>query len=288
MSIQKDVVSWNDLRGGYMQHDLVEDVLGCYTDMPLDGVIPDAVSFFYALKACGMLMAIYKVVDMYGKCGFLDKAKKVFDIFLMKNVVTWNALVGGFSQYERDEEALKLVEDMPLHGVIPNAVTYTCALKACGNLGAGDKGSEIHREITKQRAVESTCKSQVSCQYEEKEGLEFIPHLTKLLVLVFWQKKKNKDSGRFPFCAKKAAVFLYLQRKVEGGPRPCSNTSFFFVFCSAPEVVGTLEELGDRRKEGYISSNDREEGLFFMIFYLWKELWFGGLGRCLLGVLCAV
>ncbi|KAH7373056.1 hypothetical protein KP509_17G035100 [Ceratopteris richardii] len=176
MLTQKDVVSWNALMGGYMQHDRAEDVLSCYTDMQLDGVIPDAVTFVYALKACGMLMAIDKgtlihtevekngllttelavgnaVVDMYGKCGFLDKAKEVFDILLMKNVVTWNALVGGFSQYERDEEALKLFEDMQLHGVIPNAVTYTCALKACGNLGAGDKGSEIHREITKQRLL---------------------------------------------------------------------------------------------------------------------------------------
>ena len=32
-------------------------------------------------------------------------------------------------------------------GISPDVITFTCILKACGSIGAIDKGQKIHKEI---------------------------------------------------------------------------------------------------------------------------------------------
>lgn len=37
------------------------------------------------------------LVDMYGKCGSIDKAIQVFERLPKSNVITWNAVIGGLA-----------------------------------------------------------------------------------------------------------------------------------------------------------------------------------------------
>lgn len=39
------------------------------------------------------------LVDMYAKCGRLDMAWKVFEKMKLKEVVTWNAMIGGLAMH---------------------------------------------------------------------------------------------------------------------------------------------------------------------------------------------
>jgi pentatricopeptide repeat protein len=86
---------------------------------------------------------------MYAKCGLILKAREVFDELLVQDVVSWNALIGGYADHGRGEDALDLFHEMQNKGIARDAVTFVCALKACGVAGASNKGREIHDEIAR-------------------------------------------------------------------------------------------------------------------------------------------
>eukprot|EP00250_Pteridium_aquilinum_P022497 c25392_g4_i1 orf=1-234(+) len=77
---------------------------------------------------------------MYAKCGSLSKAQDVLEKLPSRDVVSWNALISGYAQEGQGEQALNCFECMKRESIPPNGVTYACILKACGTIGAADKG----------------------------------------------------------------------------------------------------------------------------------------------------
>ncbi|KAI5059729.1 hypothetical protein GOP47_0026048 [Adiantum capillus-veneris] len=174
----RDVVSWNALIAGYVQHGHGKEVLKCFEQMQLGGFSPNAVTFACTLKACGYLGALDRgqelhaqimrdklpekgdmvnvaLVDMYAKCGALEKAQEVFDEFPSRTIVAWNVLIAGYAQHGYGEEALHCFEQMKLGGFSPDATVFASALKACSCIGAFDKGEKLHAQIMKEGLLET-------------------------------------------------------------------------------------------------------------------------------------
>ncbi|KAI5082424.1 hypothetical protein GOP47_0002167 [Adiantum capillus-veneris] len=97
--------------------------------MQLETVPPNPVMLICVLKACGNVGALDKVVkihaqmlkhgmmgsesaagnvlvDMYCKCGFLKKARELFDHLVTRDVVSWNALMFGYADHNHASEVL--------------------------------------------------------------------------------------------------------------------------------------------------------------------------------------
>ena len=169
----QNVVSWNALIAGYAHCGLGHEALKCFQQMRDDGVCPDSVTYICVLKCCGIIGSLdlgkdidaevrkqgllqtdiaigNTLVDMYSKCGALDKAKEVFQQLPMRDVVSWNALIAGYIQHGQGDEALGCFPKMQDEGVRPNLVTYVCILKACGAVKSLEMGVGIHREVRKQ------------------------------------------------------------------------------------------------------------------------------------------
>ncbi|KAH7298299.1 hypothetical protein KP509_25G036300 [Ceratopteris richardii] len=168
-----DVVLWNALISGYAQQGHGFEALGCFEQMKgQKGVFPDEITFACSLKACGIVKDVGKgeaihsevdkeglvkgsqlvgnaLIDMYAKCGSLVKAQQVFDSLPIQDLVSWNALISGYVQNERGEDALSCFEQMLQKELSPNAVTFACVLKACGSIGGRFRGQEIHCMIEK-------------------------------------------------------------------------------------------------------------------------------------------
>ena len=167
-----NVVSWSTLIGGYTQNGLGHEALKYFRKMKAAGVSPNSVTYIFALKACGIVQSLdigedidievrkqgflqkdamlgTALVDMYCKCGAFDKALKVFEQLPVRDVVSWNALISGYSQQGHGNEVLKWFEQMKCAGMCPDAVTYVCILKACSILGALDIGEDIDAEVRK-------------------------------------------------------------------------------------------------------------------------------------------
>ncbi|KAH7297198.1 hypothetical protein KP509_26G058400 [Ceratopteris richardii] len=174
----QDVVTWTSLIKGYVEHGHGEHALLLYEQMQLEGVCPDPVAIICGLKACsdigdidrgsemhheleakglleGDIVLGSSLVDMYSKCGFMSRARHVFDKFSSRNVVLWNTLISGYANYPRHgEEALQCFEQMKLEGFHPDHVSYSCILKACCWIGAVKKGTEIHADIARKELCE--------------------------------------------------------------------------------------------------------------------------------------
>ncbi|KAH7297885.1 hypothetical protein KP509_25G017100 [Ceratopteris richardii] len=92
---------------------------------------------------------------MYAKCGELDMAQKVFDELPCWDVLTWNALIGGYCQHGQARSALGCYFDMKQKGYCPDSVTFTIILNACGILGQAENGKEVHAEIVQRKLLGS-------------------------------------------------------------------------------------------------------------------------------------
>ncbi|KAI5059676.1 hypothetical protein GOP47_0025995 [Adiantum capillus-veneris] len=173
----QDVVSWNALIAGYAQHGFGVEALNCYQQMLDRGATPNGATFACVLKACsntraaamgkeihaevckqGLLerniVLATALVDMYAKFGAVAKAQEVFDELLERDVASWNALISGYAQNELGEEALNQFGRMQEECIPPDSVTFLCALKACGSIGAAEKGKDIHDKVSKQLLME--------------------------------------------------------------------------------------------------------------------------------------
>ena len=160
----RDVISWNALIGGYAQHGYGEEALDCFELMKNRcRIIPDACTFICVLKACGTIGASTKgrdvfteiamnelqkkdimvataLIDMYAKCGALVEAQIAFDQLLTRDLISWNALITGYSQLGRDDLVLKSLDKMVEEGIKPNSTSFLILLKTCCYLGLVDKG----------------------------------------------------------------------------------------------------------------------------------------------------
>ncbi|ERN19312.1 hypothetical protein AMTR_s00069p00058270 [Amborella trichopoda] len=132
-----DEVSWNSLLG-YTHHGLHEEALKLFCEMRIARVKPDEFVIASALSACAGLSvlelgqqfhAIFvrlgfgsslsidnSLVTMYAKCGCIEDAHLVFDLMLIRDVVSWTALIVGYAQNGRGKDALSLYEQMILNG----------------------------------------------------------------------------------------------------------------------------------------------------------------------------
>ena len=83
------------------------------------------------------------LMDMYIKCYSVSKAQEVLDDLVSRDIVPWNTMIVGYVQLGDGEEALTCFEKMPKDDLVANPFNFVCILKACGSIGALDKGREI-------------------------------------------------------------------------------------------------------------------------------------------------
>ncbi|ESR63218.1 hypothetical protein CICLE_v100176691mg, partial [Citrus x clementina] len=85
------------------------------------------------------------ILNAYAKCGCLDEARKLFDEMPVKDMVTWTALISGYSQNDQPENAIILFSQMLRLGLKPNQFTLSSVLKASGAGATDDKfGRQVH------------------------------------------------------------------------------------------------------------------------------------------------
>ncbi|KAH7427091.1 hypothetical protein KP509_10G029900 [Ceratopteris richardii] len=166
----RNVVSWTVLIGGYIDLGYGKEALECFENMRNEGIFPTAATYVCVLKTCGELrnkdMGIKihaeieklglldgelavggSLVDMYIKCGSLEKAQKVFQKLPFWNLVLWNALITGYAEGGHTKKAIECVNLMRNAGILPDSITFISCLKACYHGGDLDKGQEVHSEI---------------------------------------------------------------------------------------------------------------------------------------------
>ncbi|GFZ06163.1 pentatricopeptide repeat (PPR-like) superfamily protein [Actinidia rufa] len=161
----KDVVSWDVMIAGYAQVNRFGDILVLFEEMQNANVKPGSCTLANILSACAHLGALSQgecvhayaeknridvsgslataFVDMYSKCGCIEKALEVFHSTFKKDVSTWNSMIAGLSIHGFGEHALEIFSEMVRMGLEPNEVTFTSVLSACSRSGLLKEGREV-------------------------------------------------------------------------------------------------------------------------------------------------
>ncbi|XP_051131245.1 pentatricopeptide repeat-containing protein At4g39530-like isoform X2 [Andrographis paniculata] len=84
------------------------------------------------------------LIDFYAKTSDLDAAKFVFDDLGKKTVVTWTAIIMGFSINGESNVSLNLFRKMVMTGIVPDKYALSCVLKACSMLHMLGLGKQVH------------------------------------------------------------------------------------------------------------------------------------------------
>ncbi|MCO5611138.1 hypothetical protein L7F22_065388 [Adiantum nelumboides] len=164
-----DVVTWSALTAGLVQHGHFEEALDLFSLMHQQGMAPNQVTYVCILKACSSLLALEQgkhihiqitqsgyehnlfvangLVDLYGKCGSIQEAQEIFNDMVVRDVVTWNAMIAGFAKSECGSEAIQFFKRMLQAGLKPDKVSFIGALKACSGMSALRQGMHIHSSI---------------------------------------------------------------------------------------------------------------------------------------------
>ncbi|MED6111682.1 hypothetical protein PIB30_054603 [Stylosanthes scabra] len=171
----KDLVSWNSMISGYAKAGLAREAVEVFGEMRREGFVPDEMSLVSVLGACGEIgdLELGRWVDgfvvengmevnsyvgsalisMFGKCGDLGSAQRIFDGMVRRDAITWNALISGYAQNGMADKSVSLFHRMKEEGIVPNKITLTTVLSACAMIGALDLGRQIE-EYASQRGFQ--------------------------------------------------------------------------------------------------------------------------------------
>ncbi|KAL3818462.1 hypothetical protein ACJIZ3_004367 [Penstemon smallii] len=203
---QRDAVSWGTLLAGYAKSNQCVEAIELFDRMVALKVEFDNVAIVSTLSACAQLGELEKgkkihvyierngiildsylgtaLVDLYAKCGCIEKAKEIFESCREKNVSLWNAMLIGFAMHGHGKLLLQYFLRMVESGVKPDGVTILGALVGCSHSGLTDEARRIFKQMESVYCVPRELKH-YGCMadllgrsgliYEAKEMIEEMP-----------------------------------------------------------------------------------------------------------------
>lgn len=166
---EPNIYSWTILIKAHTGNGHAADALELFSQMQAKGIKPNRISFICTLEACTELAALAEgqelhhsiielglevdvdvgntLINMYGKCRSLDKARVAFAKMQQRDVVSWSAMISVCAQNGHGQEALELFSQMQAEGVKANKVTFIGILDACASLASLQDGQSIHLKI---------------------------------------------------------------------------------------------------------------------------------------------
>ncbi|KAK9065855.1 hypothetical protein SSX86_015257 [Deinandra increscens subsp. villosa] len=106
-------------------------------------------SLVFRMGFCSHVYISTALVDMYGKCGVISDAQKVFDEMPQINVIAWNSLMSGYLQAQYVNVLIKLFVGMLTLGISPTHYSVSTVLVGCSELEVLELGEQMHCLCTK-------------------------------------------------------------------------------------------------------------------------------------------
>ncbi|KAM1214764.1 hypothetical protein ACFX2I_011242 [Malus domestica] len=108
---------------------------------------------------------VISLLDLYVKCGDIGDARSIFDEFCGIDLVSWTAMIVGYTQCGYPDKALELFMDWKWVGLLPNSITTASVLSSCAQSGNLNLGRSIHGLGIKLGLEESTVRNALVDMY---------------------------------------------------------------------------------------------------------------------------
>ena len=182
-----NIVAWNLLLSAYVDSKEAKKALQVLKLMQEQCVIPTEWTISIALEACCILeenqkymeiqenssyaveigMALHhdalvngfdlcvsvgnSLISMYGRCGSIWEAVKVFQMLPHRQTDSWNEILSACIFHDEQDKALQMFNEMQNVGVSLDETTFVCTLQACSETGSIDICRHVHSIIASYR-----------------------------------------------------------------------------------------------------------------------------------------
>ncbi|KAK2645420.1 hypothetical protein Ddye_020615 [Dipteronia dyeriana] len=130
---KRDAVSWTALIAGSVAE-------GSGTQLHAEA---------FKLRVCLDMFVGSAFVNLYAKCGDMERAERVFVYVPMKNAVLWHTMFNGYMQMEDGEKVLKMFCEMRELELKFSKFTLSKVLKSCAHLENWRGGKVVHAVAVK-------------------------------------------------------------------------------------------------------------------------------------------
>ena len=163
--IPRDIVTWNTLISSYAHCGHFAEALSLYDKMVLEDLKPNSATLVTVLSACSHLASLEEgekvhnyinggkfefnlsiataLIDMYAKCGQLEKSREIFNSMHERDVITWNVMISGYGMHGDARSAIEIFQQMEESSAKPNGLTFLAVLSACAHAGLVKEGKYL-------------------------------------------------------------------------------------------------------------------------------------------------
>ncbi|KAF0916465.1 hypothetical protein E2562_007549 [Oryza meyeriana var. granulata] len=184
-TMEKSLVSWTAMVSAYVENGYALEGMHLFAKMRHEGLFMiDSVTLVTLLLACYEIgkfelciqlhgycyksgLCLYKpvlntLIAVYGKCGYVTLAHRVFDEIISRNAVSWNTMILSYGINGQGEKAVALFNEMEKSSEDRDSVTYLNTLLACSHSGLVDDGVLIFRRMINEKGI-NPCPKHVGC-----------------------------------------------------------------------------------------------------------------------------
>lgn len=176
---EKSIASWSAIIGAHASVKMWEECLLLYGEMGNEGFLrAEESTLVSVLSACthlgalelgkcihGILLRNFQelnvivktsLIDMYVKCGCLEKGLCLFRNMAKKNRFAYAVMISGLAVHRHAGEALRLFCEMQEQGLSPDDVVYVGVLNACSQAGLVNEGLKYFHLMQSEHGIEPT------------------------------------------------------------------------------------------------------------------------------------
>ncbi|MCL7043434.1 hypothetical protein MKW94_010923 [Papaver nudicaule] len=168
---KRDLVAWNGMITGYALNNFGEEAIELFYQLQLEGFVPNGTTYCYILKAStcmldssagryfhakvlkfGFLSDVFvgtALVDMYSKYFDMVGAEGAFQEITERNLVSFNALITGYSLTGKYGDALGTYMNLLVQNLRPDHFTFTGLFSAVSQSSNFQEGTQVHAHCLK-------------------------------------------------------------------------------------------------------------------------------------------
>ncbi|XP_028802697.1 pentatricopeptide repeat-containing protein At1g31430-like [Neltuma alba] len=172
----RDIVLWTTMINGYVQFNCFDEAVALFQEMQMRRIKPDKFIVVTLLTGCAQLGALEQgkwihgyidgnkvtldavvgtaLIEMYAKCGCIEKSLEIFYRLRERDTATWTSIVCGLALNGKTSKALELFQEMKKFGARPDDITFIGVLSACSHGGLVEEGHKIFYSMKRTYQIE--------------------------------------------------------------------------------------------------------------------------------------
>ncbi|MCE0481612.1 Pentatricopeptide repeat-containing protein [Datura stramonium] len=172
----RDLVLWTAMINGYVQFNCVDDAMDLFRSMQMQRIKPDKYTLVVLLTGCAQLGSLQQgewihdymkenriavtsvvgtaLIEMYAKCGSIEKAMEIFDELEEKDTASWTSIICALAMSGNTRKALELFSEMEQAGFFPDDITFIGVLSACSHGGLIEEGRKYFHAMSRIYAIQ--------------------------------------------------------------------------------------------------------------------------------------